>query len=72
MKYVLLKFSSSLSGRNFVIVQYKNGFLVILFLFSCSTKSVLYHVVHSVSLNKLFNICMIYFQYDSTYVSSVV
>ena len=66
MNYVLLKVSSSLSGSTFVIVQYKLVCLVILFLFSFSTKSALYHMVHSVSLNKLFNMCMIYFQYDST------
>ena len=49
--------------------------LLIVFLFSFSTKSALYqvkHVVHSVSLNKLFNIFTIYFQYDNTQVSSVV
>jgi len=55
MKYDLLKVSTSLSGSTYVIVQYKMSCLVFLFLFSFSTKSALYHVVHSVSLNKLFN-----------------
>ena len=55
MNYVLLKVSSSLSGSTFIIIQYKMAWLVILFLFSFSTKSALYDMVHSVSLNKLFN-----------------
>ena len=41
--YVLLRVSSSLSGSTFVIVQYKLAWLVILFLFSLSTKSAIYH-----------------------------
>jgi len=38
-KYSLLKVSSSLNGSTCVIVQYKIALLVILFLFSFSTKS---------------------------------
>jgi len=66
MKDGLLKLSSNHIGSTSVVVRYKMSCLAILFLFSYSIKSDLYHVVHSVSLNKLFNMFMIYFQYERT------